>query len=81
MDNDTVTIKLENILYTTQLPKAKIIRRIGNSSFVLIPSYVLRNTDIIVKSNLELIKVTMFTDKKDGKEKLIIVIEAAKNEF
>jgi len=74
------TIELNDVLYTTKLPRAKIVKKIGNSSFVLIPAYVIKLSNVL-NGKSELLEITMFVDTKNSKEKFIIVIEEPEYEF
>ena len=74
------TIELNNVLYTTKLPRAKIVKKIGNSSFVLIPAYVIKLSNVL-NGKSELLEITMLVDTKNSKEKFIIIIEEPEYEF
>jgi len=74
------TIELNDVLYTTKLPRAKIVKKIGNSSFVLIPAYVIKLSNVL-NGKSELLEITMLVDTKNSKEKFIIVIEEPEYEF
>jgi len=72
--------EVNDVLYTTQLPRAKIVKRIGNSNFVLIPAYAVRLSKVMGGKS-ELLKITMFLDNKNSKEKFIIIIEEPEYEL
>jgi len=76
MDN----LELKDVLYTTQLPREKIIKRIGNSNYVLIPAYVFKLSNVMGGKS-ESLKITMLQDTKNSKEKFIIIVEEPEYEI
>jgi len=76
MDN----LELKDVLYTTQLPREKIIKKVGNSSYILIPAYVFKLSNVMGGKS-ESLKITMLLDTKNSKEKFIIILEEPEYEL
>jgi len=70
-------VKIDKMLYTTQLPKDRIIKHVGSSHYILIPKFVADETFLNISDKNKPVKIIMLMSGK----KLKIELEVVENEF
>ena len=68
---------IDKLLYTTQLPKDRIIKHVGSSHYILLPKFVVDETFLNVDNKDASVRIIMMMSGK----KLKIELEVIKNEF
>jgi len=68
---------IDKLLYTTQLPKGRIIKHVGSSHYILIPKFVVDETFLNADDNKS-VKITMLLSNEKLKIELEMVEENGK---